>query len=191
MTLYILNLNGAEAGPFTEQQLRAMWLTGGVTVNTEWRLAPQGEWRSGPELPALLELAPPKPKEMKILIALQSVSLLVIIAGVALLAWSQFGNVPKLVPLPMKTIWEYHTVTCKPYILPSSGGRLKDEDSANFFLDDPEIAGAGKDGWELCGVYPEIETVYYQDVVSEVTRQNVRVANVILIFKRSHQEPDN
>ena len=50
MTLYILNLNGAEAGPFTEQQLRAMWLTGGVTVNTEWRLAPQGDWRSGAEL---------------------------------------------------------------------------------------------------------------------------------------------
>ena len=189
MTLYILNLNGAEAGPFTEQQLRAMWLTGGVSVNTEWRLAPQGEWRSGAQLPALLELAPPKPKEMKILIALQSVSLLVIIAGVTLLAWSQFGNVPKLAPLPVKTVWEYTTVDCKPYATP--GYPVKDEDATRFYLDDPDIAEKGKDGWELCGVYPEIETTYFQEIGSDVSRQNVRIAKVTLIFKRSHQEPDN
>jgi len=65
MNLYILNLNGTEAGPFTEQQLRAMWLTGGVTVNTDWRLSDVSEWRSGAELPARMEPEPTRSYKVK------------------------------------------------------------------------------------------------------------------------------
>jgi hypothetical protein len=57
MNLYLLNLNGAEAGPFTRKQLEAMWLTGGITVNTEWRSVESvyGTWLPGTELAAKLE----------------------------------------------------------------------------------------------------------------------------------------
>jgi hypothetical protein len=58
MRLFLLALNGAEAGPFTKKQLRAMWLTGAVTVATDWREPHNKEWYDGKSLPALLEGEP-------------------------------------------------------------------------------------------------------------------------------------
>jgi hypothetical protein len=58
MKLYLLNLNGAEAGTFTERQLRAMWSTGAITVQTEWREQHDREWRNDSALPGLLEDEP-------------------------------------------------------------------------------------------------------------------------------------
>jgi hypothetical protein len=55
MKLYLLNLNGAEAGPFTEKQIRSMWLTGGVTVSTPWRLPGGQAWIDGEHLVPIVE----------------------------------------------------------------------------------------------------------------------------------------
>ncbi len=56
--MYYLNLNGEQAGPFTRRQLKAMWLSGGITVNTEWRETNSisaDKWIDGSVLPELLE----------------------------------------------------------------------------------------------------------------------------------------
>jgi hypothetical protein len=56
--VYYLNLNGEQAGPFTRRQLKAMWLSGGITVNTEWRETNSisaDKWIDGSVLPELLE----------------------------------------------------------------------------------------------------------------------------------------
>ncbi len=55
MKLYLLNMNGAESGPYTEKLLRSMWLAGAVTVNAEWRLTNNTGWISGKSLPSFLE----------------------------------------------------------------------------------------------------------------------------------------
>ncbi len=83
----------------------------------------------------------------------------------------------------MKTVWEYKTVDCHPY--KTTGVDIRDDESKTFDFDEREITDAGKDGWELCGVFPEIETVFPTE-----THSNVRIETVTLFFKRSHQEVD-
>jgi hypothetical protein len=147
MNLYLLNLNGAEAGPFTEQQLRALWLTGGVTVATEWRLAPQGQWRDGTELPTLLEPEPPKARETKILIALQCLVLLAIILVFVSLNFRRSGTVyasassPSGAP-PQPTSWTYDEVTMPIVITPDKAATSPYD---------------GKEDEELCGIYQRTE----------------------------------
>src|SRR5277367_4349231 len=94
MNLFLLNLNGVEAGPFTEQQLQAMWLTGEITVKTNWKVLPDGEWKNGAELPERMEAgATNQPQvNLKPLIVLHSFTIFVMIVGVVILSLRKDTN---------------------------------------------------------------------------------------------------
>jgi len=46
VTRYYLHLEGVEQGPYTIYQLKAMWMTGGITLETLYRMDDDGNWFS-------------------------------------------------------------------------------------------------------------------------------------------------
>jgi GYF domain 2 len=55
---YYLLQNGAESGPFTLQQIQAMWSSGAITARTQWRTEELVDWQPFSALEAILQPPP-------------------------------------------------------------------------------------------------------------------------------------
>lgn len=113
---------------------------------------------------------------------IQIAQIFVLILGFTIL----IVRMPSLPP-NTKTVWEYDSVLCNDQNPPAISDN---QFSKSFSLINEEIKAKGRDGWELCAICPETETVYPKliETPTDIIEPNVRTKSVELIFKRSHQE---
>jgi hypothetical protein len=80
--------------------------------------------------------------------------------------------------------WQYEIIDCDKETL-ADGVKTEDDAPVRFHISQKKLNDLGFDGWELCGVYPEVETVFPKDIISgAIIGPNVRPHELMLLFKK-------
>ena len=100
------------------------------------------------------------------------------IAGALLACCSGCSKGPqKVIVMPEPVKWEYESIQ----ILPKHEFDKPVSDDSIDPIDDKQIVGAGKDGWEMVGIYRDDYTTTYHEAAGDSAVPGRRV---LVIFKR-------